>query len=96
MASLNNENSRRCSLPSSSFKSTTSMGASDVGEERRLPPLPQILPLPSRGPFSPFNTKDALVPTTPRPQDTFQFKSLWAAADHIVAPPSPANPAESS
>ena len=72
------------------------MGASDVGEERRLPPLPQILPLPSRGPFNPFDTKDALVPTTPGPQDTFQFKSPWAAADHIVAPPSPANPAESS
>ncbi|KAJ5202912.1 hypothetical protein N7449_004991 [Penicillium cf. viridicatum] len=83
IVSLNNENSRRCSLP---------MGASDVGEERRLPPLPQILPLPSRGPFKP----DALIPTTPRPQDTFQFKSPWAAADHIVAPPSPANPAESS
>ncbi|KAJ5202873.1 hypothetical protein N7449_004952 [Penicillium cf. viridicatum] len=66
IASLNNENSRRCSLP---------IGASDIGEERRLPPLPQILPLPSRGPFNPFNTKDTLVPTTPRPQDTFQFKS---------------------
>lgn len=43
------------------------MGASDVGEERRLPPLPQILPLSSPGPFNPFNTKDALIPTTPRP-----------------------------
>jgi hypothetical protein len=74
----------------------TSMGSSDVGEERRLPPLPQILPLPSRGPFNPFNAKEALVPTTPGPQDTFQFKSPWAAAEHIVAPPSPANSAESS
>ncbi|KAJ5350221.1 hypothetical protein N7541_007948 [Penicillium brevicompactum] len=62
------------------------MGASDVGEERRLPPLPQILPLPSRGPFNSFDTKNALVRTTPGPQDTFQFKSSWAAADHIVAP----------
>ncbi|KAI3260844.1 hypothetical protein CBS147308_10126 [Penicillium roqueforti] len=62
------------------------MGASDVGEERRLSPLPRILPLPSRGHFNPFNTKDALVPTTPGPQDTFQFKSPWAAADHIVFP----------
>ncbi|CRL27336.1 unnamed protein product [Penicillium camemberti] len=38
MASLNNENSCRCSLLS--FKLTTIIGASDVGEERRLPPLP--------------------------------------------------------
>jgi len=82
-------------LVSSSFKST-SMGSSDVGEERRLPPLPQILPLPPRGPFNPFNAKDALVPTTPGPQDSFQFKSPWAAAEHIVTPPSPANSTESS
>jgi hypothetical protein len=52
--------------------------------------------LPSRGPFNPFNAKDALVPTTPGPQDTFQFKSSWPTAEHIVAPPSPANSAESS
>ncbi|CRL30955.1 unnamed protein product [Penicillium camemberti] len=31
IASLNNENSCRCSLP---------IGASDIGEERRLPSLP--------------------------------------------------------
>ncbi|CAG8234457.1 unnamed protein product [Penicillium salamii] len=94
MSHLTEEVPRRCSLPS--FKSTASMTPSEVGEERRLPPLPQILPLPARGPFSPFNAKDALVPTTPGPQDTFQFKSTWAAAEHIVAPPSPANSAESS
>ncbi|KAJ6123797.1 hypothetical protein N7471_011114 [Penicillium samsonianum] len=94
MGSITDDIPRRCSLPS--FNSSTSMAASDVGEERRLPPLPQILPLPPRGPFSPFNVKDALVPTTPGPQDTFQFKSPWAAAEHIITPPSPANSAEGS
>ncbi|KAJ5143997.1 uncharacterized protein N7515_002784 [Penicillium bovifimosum] len=93
-ASMTDDSIRRCSLPS--FNSSNSMAASDVGEERRLPPLPQILPLPPRGPFNPFNVKDALVPTTPNVQETFQFKSPWAAAEHIVAPPSPANSAESS
>lgn len=72
------------------------MATSDLGEERRLPPLPQILPLPPRGPFSTFNVKDTLVPTTPNAQDSFQFKSPWAAAEHIITPPSPANSAESS
>ena len=71
------------------------MAGSDVGEDRRLPPLPRMEPLP-RGPFNPFNMKDAIVPTTPGAQDTFQFKSPWAAAEHPIAPPSPANSAESS
>ncbi|KAJ5963509.1 uncharacterized protein N7479_003385 [Penicillium vulpinum] len=96
MGSMTDDTSRRCSLPS--FTSSTAMAASDVGEERRLPPLPQILPLPPRGPFSPFNVKEALVPTTPGPghQDTFQFKSSWVAPEQNIAPPSPANSAESS
>ncbi|KAJ5787266.1 hypothetical protein N7457_002256 [Penicillium paradoxum] len=94
MVPINDDVSRHCSLPS--FKSSTTMPASDVGEERRLPPLPQILPLPPRGPFSPFNVKDTLVPTTPNSQDSFQFKSPWTPAEHIIAPPSPANSAESS
>lgn len=71
------------------------MPASDVGEERRLPPLPPIEPLP-RGPFNPFQAKDPFAPSTPGPQDTFQSKAPWAAGEHIVAPPSPANSAESS
>ncbi|QQK44842.1 Helix-loop-helix DNA-binding [Penicillium digitatum] len=91
MGSFTEDISRRFSLPSS-----TSVAASDVGEERRLPPLPQILPLPPRGPFSPFNVKDTLVPNTPGPQETFQFKSPWAATELITTPPSPANSAEGS
>ncbi|KAJ5570499.1 uncharacterized protein N7459_009929 [Penicillium hispanicum] len=92
MGSMTDDMLRRCSLPS--LKSTTS--GSDLGEDRRLPPLPRVEPLP-RGPFNPFHVKDAFsAPTTPGPQDSFQFKSPWSGSDHIIAPPSPANSAESS
>ncbi|KAJ5673945.1 hypothetical protein N7462_009384 [Penicillium macrosclerotiorum] len=94
MASMTDDIPRRCSLPS--LKSTTTMTASNMGEDRRLPPLPRMEPLP-RGPFNPFQAKDAYSPTTPGPQDSFQFKSPWSAAgENIAAPPSPANSAESS
>ncbi|KAJ5714884.1 uncharacterized protein N7483_012065 [Penicillium malachiteum] len=98
MGSMIDEIPRRCSLPS--LKSATSgMTSSDLGDERRLPPLPRVDPLP-RGPFNlnPFHAKEAFPPSTPGPQDTFHFKSPWsqAGSDQIVTPPSPANSAESS
>lgn len=72
------------------------MTNTNLGEDRRLPPLPRMEPLP-RGPFDPFQTKDALVPSTPGAhQESFQFKSPWSGNEQIVAPPSPANSAESS
>ena len=80
---------------SSSLKSSTAgMTGSDVGEDRRLPPLPRVEPLP-RGPFNPFHVRESFGPSTPGPQDSFHFKSPWAG-EHIAAPPSPANSAESS
>lgn len=71
------------------------MTGSDLGDDRRLPPLPRVDPLP-RGPFNPFHVKENFPPSTPSSQDTFQFKSPWSGGDHITAPPSPANSAESS
>lgn len=81
----------------SSLKSaTSSLAGSNMGEDRRLPPLPRMEPLP-RGPFNPFHAKEAFIPSTPGPNDTFpQFKSPWSGNEHIAAPPSPANSAESS
>lgn len=71
------------------------MAGSNLGDDRRLPPLPRMEPLP-RGPFSPFHAKEAFGPSTPGPNDTFQFKAPWAGNEHIATPPSPANSAESS
>ncbi|KAJ5635287.1 uncharacterized protein N7484_008600 [Penicillium longicatenatum] len=96
MGSMTDDIQRRCSLPS--LKSTTSMTGSDLGEDRRLPPLPRVDPLP-RGPFhlNPFHGREAgFPPSTPGPQDSFQFKSPWSGNEPIAAPPSPANSAESS
>ena len=78
----------------SSLKSSTSDVGSNLGEDRRLPPLPRMEPLP-RGPFNPFQAKE-VFPTTPGPNDSFQFKSPWSGGEQICAPPSPANSAESS
>ncbi|KAJ5179759.1 hypothetical protein N7492_002969 [Penicillium capsulatum] len=94
MASMTDDISRRCSLPSLK-SSTSSMAVSDLGEDRRLPPLPRVEPLP-RGPFNPLNVKEPFGPSTPGPQDTFQSKSPWSGVENITAPPSPANSAESS
>ena len=71
------------------------MTGSDLGDDRRLPPLPRVEPLP-RGPFNPFHVKEAFPPSTPGPQDSFQFKSPWSGGEQLVTPPSPANSAESS
>jgi hypothetical protein len=70
------------------------MTNASLGEDRRLPPLPRMDPLP-RGPFNPFQKKDAFAPSTPGAQESIQFKSPWSG-DQIIAPPSPANSAESS
>jgi hypothetical protein len=46
------------------------MGSSDLGEDRRLPPLPRIEPLP-RGPFNQFHAKETMAagPSTPSPHE---------------------------
>ncbi|KAJ6000769.1 hypothetical protein N7481_001178 [Penicillium waksmanii] len=94
MGSMTDEIHRRCSLPS--LKSTNStMSNPALGEDRRLPPLPRMEPLP-RGPFNPFQAKEAFAPSTPGAQESFQFKSSWSNGEQIAAPPSPANSAESS
>ncbi|KAJ5610316.1 hypothetical protein N7510_007035 [Penicillium lagena] len=99
MDSMTDDIPRRCSLPALKETIASGMGPSDLGEDRRLPPLPRIEPLP-RGPFNPFHAKETMSagPSTPSPHETtFQFKSPYSAvAEHIVAPPSPANSAESS
>ncbi|KAJ5907858.1 hypothetical protein N7495_000540 [Penicillium taxi] len=92
MASMVDDFPRCSSLPS--FKSPIGKTSVDLGEDRRLPPLPRVDPLP-RGPFNPFHVRDAFTPTTPGSQDSFQLKSPWSS-EQIVAPPSPANSAESS
>ncbi|KAJ5763887.1 hypothetical protein N7533_002568 [Penicillium manginii] len=94
MGSMTDDIQRRCSLPS--LKSTNStMSNPALGEDRRLPPLPRMEPLP-RGPFNPFQAKEAFPPSTPGAQESFQFKSPWSNGEQIAAPPSPANSAESS
>ncbi|KAJ5238555.1 hypothetical protein N7468_003174 [Penicillium chermesinum] len=95
MASMTDDVQRRCSLPSLRSTTAGTMTGSDVGDDRRLPPLPRIDPLP-RGPFNPFHIKDSFAPTTPGAQEPIQFKSPWTGSEHITAPPSPANSAESS
>ncbi|CEJ62028.1 hypothetical protein PMG11_10543 [Penicillium brasilianum] len=92
MGSMTDDIPRRCSLPS--LKSTA-MTNTNLGEDRRLPPLPRMDPLP-RGPFNPFQHKDTFAPSTPGAQESCQFKSPWSGNDQIIAPPSPANSAESS
>ncbi|XHG00608.1 hypothetical protein AWENTII_004041 [Aspergillus wentii] len=70
-------------------------GSVDLGEDRRLPPLPRVEPGP-RGPFNPFNNAHIFAPSPPSSQDAFPVKAAWPSSEHIVAPPSPANSADSS
>lgn len=65
-----------------------------MSEDRRLPPLPRVEPLP-RGPFNPFNNK-FFAPSPLSTQETFPVKSTWPTSEPIVAPPSPANSQDSS
>ncbi|OOF97778.1 hypothetical protein ASPCADRAFT_127975 [Aspergillus carbonarius ITEM 5010] len=87
MGSMADDCSRRCSLPGvrsiSSASSTT-----DMTDDRRLPPLPRVEPLP-RGPFNPF-TSNIFATSPPSSQ------SQWSGAELVVAPPSPATSADSS
>lgn len=76
--------------------SSHSLGA-DLSEDRRLPPLPRVEPLP-RGPFNPFNPLNSkfLVPSPPASQEAIPVKSTWPMTEPVGAPPSPANSQDSS
>ncbi|KAL4889053.1 hypothetical protein BDV59DRAFT_196018 [Aspergillus ambiguus] len=87
------EVSQRCSLPGLRSISGAPSPA-DMTEDRRLPPLPRVEPLP-RGPFNPFNS-NVFAPSPPSSQDALPVKSPWPAAEQLVTPPSPANSADSS
>ncbi|PYI06675.1 hypothetical protein BO78DRAFT_469828 [Aspergillus sclerotiicarbonarius CBS 121057] len=93
MGSMADEFSRRCSLPGVRSISSASSTA-DMTDDRRLPPLPRVDPLP-RGPFNPF-TSNIFATSPPSSQDAVLVKSQWPGAEHIVAPPSPATSADSS
>ncbi|KAK1138337.1 hypothetical protein N8T08_002824 [Aspergillus melleus] len=87
---------QRCSLPGVRSLSSSTSAAAEMTEDRRLPPLPRVDPLP-RGPFNPFDSSTALAHSPQGSQDSFVVKSSpWPAAEHIVTPPSPANSADST
>ncbi|KAE8390612.1 hypothetical protein BDV23DRAFT_193706 [Aspergillus alliaceus] len=93
MGSMTDDISRRCSLPG--VRSIANApNAAEMTEDRRLPPLPRVEPLP-RGPFNPLTSK-VFAPSPPSSQDAFPVKSPWPVSEHIVTPPSPANSADSS
>ncbi|EAW10151.1 putative HLH DNA binding domain protein [Aspergillus clavatus NRRL 1] len=94
MGSTCEEISQRCALPGVRSISCSSSGPVDLGDDRKLPPLPRVEPLP-RGPFNPF-TSNIFAPSPPSSQDTFPVKSPWPVSEQIVTPPSPANSADSS
>ncbi|KAJ9374222.1 hypothetical protein DTO282E5_1144 [Paecilomyces variotii] len=85
---------RRCSLPA--LRSIHSQERSNMErpDERRLPPLPRVEPLPP-GPFNPF-TPNILAPSPASSQDSFPLKSPWLPSDYAVSPPSPASSTEGS
>ncbi|KAF9887896.1 hypothetical protein FE257_009556 [Aspergillus nanangensis] len=70
--------------------------STELTDDRRLPPLPRVEPLP-RGPLYPF-TSNIFAPSPPSSQDSFpaNVKSPWPTSEHMVTPPSPANSADSS
>ncbi|OJJ44753.1 hypothetical protein ASPZODRAFT_731428 [Penicilliopsis zonata CBS 506.65] len=90
---------RRCSLPVlNPFSPKESNASSDVSEDRRLPPLPRVEPGPP-GPLGPFInpfTPTIFAPSPSSSQDSFSVKSPWPVHESVMAPPSPANSAESS
>ncbi|EHA20409.1 hypothetical protein CBS115989_536 [Aspergillus niger] len=93
MSTMADDISRRCSLPVRSLSSASS--TADMSEDRRLPPLPRVEPLP-RGPFDPFTSNIGATTSSPSSQDAFPVRSPWPEAEHIVTPPSPATSADSS
>ncbi|KAL1849084.1 hypothetical protein Plec18170_007743 [Paecilomyces lecythidis] len=86
---------RRCSLPAlRSVSSSKERNNMERPDERRLPPLPRVEPLPP-GPFNAF-TPNILAPSPASSQDSFPLKSPWLPSDHVVSPPSPASSVEGS
>lgn len=66
-----------------------------MAEDRRLPPLRRVDPLP-RGPFDPF-TPSALAQSPPSPWDSSFAKSTWQPpSDKMLTVSSPASSADSS
>ncbi|KAL4873141.1 hypothetical protein BDV12DRAFT_160452 [Aspergillus spectabilis] len=84
--------SQHYSLPGVRSLSSASNPA-DMTEDRRLPPLPRFEPV-QRDVFNPFAHR-SFMPSPPSTHDSFPTKSPWPTAEHIVAPPSPANSADS-
>ncbi|KKK22552.1 hypothetical protein ARAM_005079 [Aspergillus rambellii] len=93
MSPMADEISQRCALPGVRSISSTTPSTADMTEDRRLPPLPRVEPLP-RGPFNLFTPK-IFAPSPPSTQESFPIKSPWPPAEHLVTPPSPANSADS-
>ncbi|KAL5342530.1 hypothetical protein BJX70DRAFT_292865 [Aspergillus crustosus] len=83
------------SLPSVHLLSSASSPA-DKTEERRLPPLPRFIEPVQRDLFNPFAYRGFVhSPASTQSHDSSQVRSPWQSAEHIVAPPSPANSADS-
>ncbi|RAH74585.1 putative HLH DNA binding domain protein [Aspergillus aculeatinus CBS 121060] len=80
--------------PSDMRTISSASSTADMSDDRRLPPLPRVEPLP-RGPFNPF-TSNIFAPSPPTSHETFPVRSPWPSAEHMVAPPSPATSADSS
>ncbi|KAL4921202.1 HLH DNA binding domain protein [Aspergillus aurantiobrunneus] len=91
MAPMTDGASQHCQLPGMRSISSISNPA-DMTEDRRLPPLPPIEPL-QRDLFNPFTQRN-FMPSPPT-HESFPVKSSWPLTEHIVAPPSPANSADS-
>ncbi|KAL2013881.1 hypothetical protein VTN00DRAFT_1406 [Thermoascus crustaceus] len=86
---------RRCSLPTLRSFSSKESDYGDKNDDRRLPPLPRVEPLPP-GPFNPL-TSNVFAPSPPSSQDSFSVKSPWpSSSEHGVSPPSPASSVEGS
>ncbi|PYH45184.1 putative HLH DNA binding domain protein [Aspergillus saccharolyticus JOP 1030-1] len=80
--------------PSGMRTISSASSTADMSDDRRLPPLPRVEPLP-RGPFNPF-TSTIFAPSPPTSHDAFPVRSPWPSTEHMVAPPSPAASADSS
>ncbi|KAL2852802.1 hypothetical protein BJY01DRAFT_86379 [Aspergillus pseudoustus] len=87
------ENSQRYSLPGVHTISSAASSPAEMTEDRRLPPLPRIEPLP-RDPFNQFPHR-RFAQSPPSSHDSFHSKSPWLPAEHFVAPPSPSNSTDS-
>ncbi|KAL2867881.1 putative HLH DNA binding domain protein [Aspergillus lucknowensis] len=93
MVLMADDHPQRCSLPGVRSISSATSSTADLTEDRRLPPLPRIEPLP-RDPFNPFAQR-IFAPSPPNTHDSFPIKAPRPPAEHSVAPPSPATSADS-